>query len=246
MLSPLQHQRSAAPLALLVGGLLHALDVFHVLFSVGEIPLEFVVELPERVRPLLFAVFDLVEFSFETRRVLRIEYVLKVLDEQIGNDQADFRGNEFSTTARRLLHVLALLDRAQDGGIGGRPSDAAFFELLHQRRLVETRRRFGEVLLRLETSEFEFLSLDQRRQLMFQRLVFLVLGVFRFLIDLQEAVELQHRSIDAELIAAVIVGGLAASAGLALSGMSASISTVVRSKTAGAICEARKRCQMSL
>ena len=39
---------------------------------------------------------------------------------------------------------------------------------------------------------------------------------------------------------------LPASGGRALSGMSASISTVVRSKTAGIICEATNRCQMSL
>ena len=150
VLAPLQHQRSAAAFALLVGGLLHALDVFHVLFGVGEVLLELVVELLQRVGPLFLAVFDLVEFLFQARRVLRIEDVLEVVDQQIGDDHADLGGDEFSAAAGRLVHVLALLDGAQDGGVGRRPADAALLQLLHQRSLVETRRRFGEVLLRLE------------------------------------------------------------------------------------------------
>ena len=57
------------------------------------------VELRQGVGPVLLAVFDLVEFLFETRCVLRIEDVLEVFDQQIGNHQADFRGNELASAA---------------------------------------------------------------------------------------------------------------------------------------------------
>ena len=48
-----------------------------------------------------------------------------------------------------LLDVLALLNRGQDGCVSGRPSHAIGFQFLHQRRFGESRRRFGEVLLRM-------------------------------------------------------------------------------------------------
>ena len=69
-------------------------------------------------------------------------------------------------------------------------------------------------------------------QFVLQFLVFLVFAVFGLFVDSEEAVELEHRSGDAEPenFAAVF----------------ASMSTVVWSKTAGLICEATKRCQISL
>ena len=168
------------------------------LFSVGEVLLELVVELPQRVGPLLLAVFDLVEFFFETSRVLRIEYVLEVLNQQIGDDQADFRRDEFSA-APGLLHVLALLDRAHDGRVRRRSADAALFEFFHQRRLVETRRRSVKCCSGLRLFSVSFCPSTSSRQLVLERLVFLVLGVLGFLVNLQETIELQHRSGDAEV-----------------------------------------------
>ena len=71
VLAPLDHQRRAAALALLVRGLLHPLDVLHMLFGIAEILGEAFVEFGERVSPCFLAFFNLVELFFEARGVLR-------------------------------------------------------------------------------------------------------------------------------------------------------------------------------
>ena len=53
----------------------------------------------------------------------------------------------------------------------------------------------------LSASRRRRLALFERRQLVLERLVFLVLGVLGFFVDLEEAFELQHRSGDAEVVA---------------------------------------------
>ncbi len=65
MLSPLDDQRRTAALALFISGLLHTLDVFHVLRSVFEVLLELFVEVGERLRPVFLAFLNLVQFFFE-------------------------------------------------------------------------------------------------------------------------------------------------------------------------------------
>ena len=54
------------------------------------------------------------------------------------------------------------------------------------------------MLLRIERTESQFLSGFERRQLVFQFLIFLVFAFFRFFVDFEEAVELQDRSRHAE------------------------------------------------
>src|SRR5689334_22438722 len=99
------------------------------LLRILEIFLEALVELRHRVGPLLFALFDLIELFFETRGISRIEDLREVLDQQIGDDQADFCRHEL---AANLLDVLTLLNRSQNGSVSRWPSDPAFFEFLHQ------------------------------------------------------------------------------------------------------------------
>ena len=176
VLAPLEDQRRAAALALLVGGLLHALDVFHVLAGVFEVLLELGVELVQGGGPLDFAVFDLVEFLFHAGGELVVEDVLEIFDEQFGDDEADFGGEEFSAASGGLLHVAAIDDGADDGGVGGGTADAALFQFLDQRSFVEARRRLGEMLLGLEFLKTQLLALFERRKLVLERLVFLVLG----------------------------------------------------------------------
>ena len=60
VLAPLDHQRRATFLALLISGLLHPLDVFHVLFGILQVLLEFLPEIRHGVLPLLFAFFDFI------------------------------------------------------------------------------------------------------------------------------------------------------------------------------------------
>ena len=114
MFAPLDHQRRAALFTLLVGGLLHPLDVFHVLFGILQVLLEFLPEVRHGVLPLLFSFFDFVELFFQTRRVLHIENVLEVLDQQIGDDETNLGRNKL---AAELLNILPLLNRGKNGSV---------------------------------------------------------------------------------------------------------------------------------
>ena len=69
------------------------------------------------------------------------------------------------------------------------------------------------MLLRLQLLHRQRLALLERRQLVRQRLIFFVFRVFRFFVNFQEAVKLQHRPSHAEGIGAItlrfnIDGGL--------------------------------------
>ncbi len=125
------------------------------LFGILEFFSELLVEALQRVGPRLFAILDFVKFFFQAGSVLRIEDVLEVLHQQIGDNEPDFGRDELPAN---LLHILPLLNGADDGGVGRRPADAALFQLLHQRRFVEAWRRFGEVLLRLQFFQRELLA----------------------------------------------------------------------------------------
>src|SRR5205807_9433275 len=134
------------------------LHVFLVLFAVlGEA----FVELRHGVGPLLLAFFDLVEFFFKSGGVSHVEIVTEVVHEEVGDDQADLGGRKFSA---HLGDVLALLNRAQDGGVGRGATNATLFQFLDQRGLVVARRRLGEVLFGLQFAQGQFLAGLERRE----------------------------------------------------------------------------------
>ena len=99
------------------------------LLRILQVLLETLVEVRHRVGPLLFALLDFVEFFLQSRGVLRIEDVGKVFDQQIGHYQPDLGRHELATD---LLHVLALLDGAQNGSVCRGSANAALFEFLDQ------------------------------------------------------------------------------------------------------------------
>ena len=76
---------------------------------------------------------------------------------------------------------MPLLDGAENRRVGRRPADAALFKLFHQRSFVEARRRLGEMLLGEKGLQRQLLSRFERRQLVLQFLVFLVLAIFGLL-----------------------------------------------------------------
>src|SRR2546430_3748086 len=117
------------------------------LLRIAKVFFELLVEIAEGLSPTFFAFFDFVEFFFEASGVLNIENVGKVLDQQIGYDQSDFRRIKFSSD---LLHVLPLLNGAKDRGIRGRTADAALFEFLNERGFGVARWRHGEMLLGIQ------------------------------------------------------------------------------------------------
>ena len=92
VLAPLDHQGRTAALALLVRGLLHPLDVLHVLLGIAEILGESLVEAAQSVSPGFFAFFDFVQLFFESRRIFDVEDIAEILDQQIGHHQPDFGG----------------------------------------------------------------------------------------------------------------------------------------------------------
>src|ERR1700719_1367986 len=67
-------------------------------------------------------------------------------------------------TSFLLLHVAALLDLADDGGIRAGPADPFLLQALYQRRLAITRRRLREVLRVRQVQQIEQLLLLESRQ----------------------------------------------------------------------------------
>src|SRR5262245_23130681 len=158
---------------------------------------ELVVKLLQRRRPRQLAVFDLVQFLLHPRRVLDVEQVGETLDQQVVDDRAEFGGPEL---AFDLLDVFAILNDRHDRGVGRRPPDAFLLERLDQRGFGVARRRFGEMLIRRERVEFQLFALLDLRQFRRALLVVFVLLVLAFLINREEAVELDHRACGAERV----------------------------------------------
>src|ERR1035441_525945 len=179
--APFDHQGLAALLAVQAGGLLHPLDVGHVLFGVLQVLVEPFVELADSLAPGDLPRFNLVEFLLHAGGVLDIEDVVEVLEQQAGDDSAQFGGVE---PAALLLHILALLNGGEDGGVGGRTADAVGFPFLHQRGLVVARRRLGEMLLGRQAAELEMFALGHGGEPVFHLLVFFVGLVLAFFVDL--------------------------------------------------------------
>jgi hypothetical protein len=94
--------------------------------------------------PLLLAAGDLVELVLQPRGEVVVHVLREVLGEEGVDDAADVRGHEAPAVH---LHVLAVLQRGDDAGVGGGPSDAVLLQGLDQARLGVARRRLGEVLL---------------------------------------------------------------------------------------------------
>ena len=80
---------------------------------------------------------------------------MEALQQQLGDCHAQVRGLE---AALVFLHVVAVLDGADDAGVGGRAADAVLFQFLHQRGFVEARGGLGELLVRVELVQLQGLA----------------------------------------------------------------------------------------
>lgn len=105
------------------------------------------VEIRHHVGPGNLAFLDLVELLLHSGRETDVEKLRKPLDEEVIHAEAEFGRNELALFA---VHVVAILNRAQDRRVGRRAADAVFLELLDQRGFAVSRRRLGELLLGLE------------------------------------------------------------------------------------------------
>src|SRR5215831_19010389 len=194
--SPLLQEFAAALGAGLAGGRPDLLAL-HLALGAGEVALERLVELADRVDPLALTFLDLVEVVFHLRRELDVHDVLEVRDQLVGHRHAELGRRERPPLA---VHVAAVVDdRAEDRRVRGRPSDAELFERLDQRGLREAGRRLGEVLLGLQRQQALHLALLERRNLPFRLLLGLsVLFVAALLVDRREALELERGSLRPE------------------------------------------------
>ncbi len=102
----------------------------------------------------MFMRLDLIEFFLHVAGKAQVHHLGKMIDENVRHLHADFGGEE---SAFLLFDVAAVLNLADDGGIGAGSADAFFFQRLDQRRFVVTRRRFREVLCRIELEQIESL-----------------------------------------------------------------------------------------
>ena len=189
MSPPLDDHGAAALLTLLVGLFLEGLHVFHVLLRALQIHFEFSVELAQSLSPANLSFLDFIEFFFHARGVLNVKDVGKTGHQQITDDETQFRGNKLPLF---FNDVLTVLDSRQNRGVGGRPSDAFFFEGFDECSLGETRRGLSKMLFRNKLVESQDLAFRQDRQLVLEFLVLFVLLVLAFRIDLQKAIELQE------------------------------------------------------
>ena len=178
-LAPLDDHRAAALVTDLVGWEFLTLEILHVLRSALQVLLELLVKLIERFDPGHLAVFDLIKLLFHARRVLDVEDVFKMFDEQFRYDRSKFGRLEFALV---FGDVLSILDRGQNRRVCRWTSDAFLLERFHERGFGVSRRRLGEVLAWRHVDEAQLFALTERRQrevlfvIRFQSLAAVVIG----------------------------------------------------------------------
>ena len=96
------------------------------------------------VHPVVLTRFDLIELVLQLSGELHVQQVGEILDQQAGDGDAEFGGQELALLVR---HVLPSAQRTEDGSVGARPPDAEFFQFTDQRSLGVTRRRLCEMLI---------------------------------------------------------------------------------------------------
>ena len=133
----------------------------HVLFDLVDLLDERLPELLERRGPFFFAARDRIQLVFHRGGEAVLDVAVEVLREEAVDDLADVGRHEAPAVH---FHVLAVLERRDDRGIGRGTADAVLLERLHERGLAVARRRLGEVLQGGERGEAHGVALVHRRQ----------------------------------------------------------------------------------
>src|SRR5229473_2086030 len=168
----------------------------HLVAGLVQVDDEFFPELLDSFAPRELAFFNLIKFFLEPRRKRDVENVFETLDQQRAHALAKHRGRKSSLV---LGDVFALHDSGNDRRVRRRPPDAVFFQLFNERRIVEPRRRLGEVLVRANLVQAQSLPFHNLRKrppfaLVILFIVFAVRERRRHLVDAQVAVEFLHRA----------------------------------------------------
>ena len=181
-----------AELADLVRDLLGDLDagVLQRLLGSLHLGVEAGIEIAEDLLIAALAGLDVVELVFHPGSELHVDHVVEAVEHELGHDLAQRRRLQMLFA---LDHVFAILDRGDDGRVGGRTAHALFLHRLDQRGLGIAGGRLGEVLVAMAGDVQDLLALAQLGQGV---QLLLALVVPALLIDGQEAGE-----------AEVLVGG---------------------------------------
>ena len=103
---------------------------------------------------------NLVEAVFHLRGEIVVHQLTEVCFQTVSDDLTHFFRIE---TAVFNAYVATVLDRRDDGRVGRRTTNTAFFQLFHQGRFTEARRRLGEVLGWHEVNQRELIPFIYRR-----------------------------------------------------------------------------------
>ena len=111
--------------------------------------------------PVLLATADAVEFVFKVAGEGVVHVLREELHQEVADNLAGVRGCE--ATAFQF-GVLAVHQRVDDGRVGGRTTDAIFFQRLHERSFGVARRWLREMLFRADGLERRYIAYGQQRQ----------------------------------------------------------------------------------
>ena len=119
------------------------------------------IEVIHRLVPVGLAALDLIQIFFHLGREVHIHDVWKLLQHQAIHRPAQQGGLELFLVA---LHIAAVDDGGDNGCVGGRTTDAVFFQCLDEGRFGVAGGRLGELLLTLQVAQLQHLTLFQRGQ----------------------------------------------------------------------------------
>ena len=159
--------------------------------DVLEILGERFVEIPQHLLPAKLPFLDLVQFLLHSGGELDVEYVRKPAHHDLRHRLAEFG---WSKAAVGDVDIGAVTQRRDDGAVRTRPPNPQALEFLDQARLAETRRRFGEMLVRCYAKQvhtFALLESGHRGNILW---VLPLLHLLRLPIEHLKAVEFHQRS----------------------------------------------------
>ena len=131
-----------------------ALVLLRLLQALAEILVKFV----EQLVPGEIALGYLVKVLLHACGKAVIQQVGETLLQALGDDIAHFLGVKALVLQ---AHVAAVLDRGDNGGIGGGSTDTALFQLPHEAGLTVSRRRLGEMLGGIQLQQRKHVALLQ-------------------------------------------------------------------------------------
>ena len=196
----------------------HVNDIADALVSdLADLAVEARPELPHQDLPVQFAGRDQVELAFQFGGEVVFDVALEEVRQEGGQQTALVVGNE---PVLVHVHIAAIPQHGDDGGVGGGAADAQFLHLLDEAGFAVARWRFGVMLVRPRLGHCGRRAFADRGQ---AAAVLVTGGVVEpFLIDPQIAVELHNLARGAKARAVIgrrqVDGGALDPGGLHLAG----------------------------